>query len=187
MTLRSLDDIWAPLIDHPAYLVQNGHGSFLTFEFGKPELTVREPRRASVDRSEKVRAGMAHRLVTVTGEWHFWVYCCNWSIRLHDTELAYCESPTKDIDLAIRFLDGQKLLNVARGVSVGSWLFTFDLGGVLRTWPYSDNANLEQWMLFERTSHHVLVARADGLCSMRRATIRQTRREIGLACKGSAI
>lgn len=165
MTELSFEDLWAPIYENPAWLVKKGHGSFLTFEFGQPELRIREPKPYSDAVSEKVREGSARRLVTVTGQWHLWIYCCRWSIFHHQVELAHCESPDDVIDRAANRLDGQKLKMVERGGQVGSWLFGFDLGGELRTRPCDHDPLVEQWMLYERASGNVLVARADGLCS----------------------
>jgi len=161
----SFKQIWTPIYPNPAWLVKKGHGSFLTFEFGQPELKIREPGVRSPDVSEKARQAAARRLVTVSGEWHLWIYCCNWSIFYNGVKLSHNESPDDVIDRAANRLDGQKLKEVERGELPGSWLFVFDLGGKLQTWPYDGELLEEQWMLYERTSGKVLVARADGLCS----------------------
>lgn len=173
MTQHSLVDIWASVFPNPAWLVKKGHGSFLTFEFGQPELTIREPQLRPVASSEKVRQLASRRLVTVSGDWHLWIYCCNWSIIQNGVELSHNESSDDVIDRATNRLDGQKLKAVERGAVAGSWLFSFDLGGELQTRPYEGDQLVqhfgdqlvEQWMLFERKSGKVLTARSDGLCS----------------------
>lgn len=101
----------------------------------------------------------------MTGSWHLWIYCCNWSIALSGNEATDSESPADAIAFATERLDGQKLLSVARGSTPGSRAFAFDLGGELKTWPYGDDPSDEQWLLYERASGNVLTVRADGLCS----------------------
>jgi hypothetical protein len=128
-------------------------------------LQIREPKLASPKASEKVRENLGRRRVTVTGSWHLWIYYCNWSITLSGKEVAHNESSVDDITFATQRLDGQKLLSVSRGTTPGSWVFAFDLGGELKTWPYGEDPSDEQWLLYERDSGDVLSVRADGLCS----------------------
>jgi hypothetical protein len=114
MDLTDFNRIWSAVWGHPAWSVKKGYGSFLTLEFGPPALRIREPRLASPDTSEPVRELQGRRLVTVTGKWHLWIYCCNWSIALSGKEVARSESPDDDIAFGTQRLDGQKLLSVAR-------------------------------------------------------------------------
>ncbi|QGZ65580.1 hypothetical protein [Paraburkholderia acidisoli] len=165
MDFTEFERIWSAVYGHPAWSVKKGHGSFLTLEFGPPSLRIREPGLASPDASEKVRELLGRRQVTVTGNWRLWIYCCNWSIELGGKEVAHNESPDDDITFAAQRLDGQKLLSVARGSTPSSWVFAFDLSGVLRTWPYDNDLSVEQWLLYERDSGDVLSVRADGLYS----------------------
>jgi hypothetical protein len=165
MHLTEFNRIWSAVYGYPAWSVKQGYGSFLTLEFGQPELRIREPALASRDASEHVRKFLERRLVTVTGNWHLWIYCCNWLITLGGKEAAESESPDEVIAFATRRLDGQKLLSVARGTTPGSWVFAFDLGGELKTRPSGDDPAVEQWMLYERTSGNVLSVRADDHCS----------------------
>ncbi|MGN6578983.1 MAG: hypothetical protein ACTHJ1_03235 [Bordetella sp.] len=176
MITEELHRIWSAVYGHPAWSVQKGHGSFLTLEFGQPELRIREPKTfpSSSSLSEKAKESFARRLVTVTGQWHLWIYCCNWSIILHGKELAHSESPDETIASSTFRLDGQELLAVEQGATQGEWRFVFDLGGELRTWPYQDEPPTEQWMLFERGTGYVLVAESDGSCSYGPGNIRRT-------------
>lgn len=125
MNSTDFDRIWSAVYGHPAWSVKKGHGSFLTLEFGPPALRIREPELASPDASERVRELAGRRLVTVTGSWRLWIYCCNWSIELNGKELAHSESPDDDITFAAEQLDGQKLLSVGRGTTPSSWVFAF--------------------------------------------------------------
>lgn len=60
----------------PCWSVKQGHGSFLTFEFGEPHLKIVEPRPAEGITCQKVRRDFSNRKVIVHGDWHLWIYCC---------------------------------------------------------------------------------------------------------------
>jgi hypothetical protein len=134
-----LEKRFEPIVNLPAWNVQLGHGSFLTFEFGSPNLHVGEPRWIR---------GEQRRRVSICGEWHFWVYCCCWEIRKVSEILANNESSRTDMSAAARFLDGQMLLQVSFNPESQRCRFTFDLEGSLETWPYKSDG--DQWMLFHK-------------------------------------
>ncbi|MDB4743423.1 hypothetical protein OAF98_02965 [Planctomicrobium sp.] len=157
MTLDPIfESCFAPLLGLPCWQVKPGYGSCITMEFGEPHLEIREPKVFASDRSPKVREMFARRNVTVRGEWHLWIYCCDWSILnakqivgFSDDDASYCA--------ATQFLDGQALTSVTVD-SLASTRFSFDLGGLLTTSPYDDS---EQWMLYNPDGN-VLSLRADG-------------------------
>ncbi|WP_175997717.1 hypothetical protein [Burkholderia stabilis] len=165
MNAADFDRIWPTICDTPAWSVTKGQGSFLTFEFGQPELEVREPRAGSPDLSAAARDRLASRRVTVAGNGHLWICYCHWSIALDGRELAHSESRSGDIAAAAQRLDGQILQSLAPGAEPGAWAFDFDLRGKLTTWPYGDDPSDEQWHLFDRRSGNVLTAQADGTWS----------------------
>ncbi len=153
----------ADLIGCPVWLVKKGHGSFLTFEAGLPRLLVQEPRAVASD-SESVRRAYARRLVTVRGDWHLWIYMCNWRISADGALLAHSESSDQEIDRAASALDGQKIVAVAIDPSTGGSRFEFDLGRSLECSPYEPGDD-EVWMLFT-PEKQVLNWRADGVYSL---------------------
>jgi hypothetical protein len=131
-----IGSVFAPIIGLPAWRVQRGYSSCLTFEFGAPHLEIREPHVASAAvTSHMVREWLAHRIVKPRGEWHLWIYCCNW--RISGKDMAECDSEDSfsNIDVAAQKLDGQRLANVFINPSAGTSHFEFDLGGYLETWP----------------------------------------------------
>ncbi len=143
--------VFSPILGKPAWQVKKGHGSFLTFEFGKPSLNVREPKAPYPEMSDRVHELRGRRLVTVRGEWHLWIYCCHWEIRSKDKFLSHNESPDAVIDEAASFLDGQILESVTV-LPDASTIFQFDLGGTLKTRPWEEKGDeevYEQWMLYE--------------------------------------
>lgn len=142
----------------PCWKVGAGYGSFLTFEFGRPHLRVREPIAVKKRASAKVRARLTRRNVVVHGDWHLWIYGCEWEVFCRGKRIGDRSTKTK-VRRAIDFLDGQKLTQFSISPRKVECVFRFDLGAVLRTRPYDHES--EQWLLFE-PSHKVLVLRADG-------------------------
>jgi hypothetical protein len=159
---------FSPLRGLPAWNVRRGHGTFLTLEFGSPHLVIREPRVASAGSSKKVRKILARRLVKVTGDWHLWIYCCNWRIDTGGKILADNEASDRRIDRAAKDLDGQCLVDVVLDPATGMSAFTFDLGATLQTWPWERPRDepSEQWMFFIRGTGDVLTWREDGCYSL---------------------
>lgn len=142
----------------PCWNVRPGHGSFLTLEFGKPYLVVREPIPVPRGSSAKVRRHLAGRQVYPRGEWHLWIMHCDWEVSCKSKRVG--DSSTKSsIGRAANFLNGQKLTQYSISPRKVQSIFVFDLGAILKTFPYDKNS--EQWQLFD-PSHKVLVLRADG-------------------------
>jgi hypothetical protein len=152
-----IEEIFRSLYGKPCWNVRPGHGSFLTLEFGQPHLVVREPSTAVPGATKKVREAVARRLVTVRGDWHLWIYCCDWKVFKGGTLIGDSSTDAR-IARAGNFLDGQGLTRFTISRRDVSYVFEFDLGGKLRTRPY--NRHSEQWMLFE-PSGMVLTVRAD--------------------------
>jgi len=145
--------------------VRPGYGSFLTLEFGKPHLEVREPMIANKGVSARVCEGMARRGVFVHGEWHLWIYCCDWEV-LSKGKRVGDSSTKRKIWSAVDCLDGQKLTRFSMSPRNVHCIFEFDLGATLKTKAYDKDS--EQWILFE-PSHKALTVRADGRYSYKRS------------------
>lgn len=138
----------------PAWNVKQGHGSFLTFEFGEPKLEIEE--RHSPEKGIR-------RSAHVRGQWHLWIYCCHWRVLQHGTQLAWSEDADDIIGCATATLGGQKLINASVATDQGRSTFTFDLGGLLETWPFGDDPTREQWIIMSHTE--AFAFRADGTYS----------------------
>ena len=156
-----------PLIGLHAWGVSYGYGSFLTLEFGNPELSIHNlrPVPISLVGAPSMTEG---RVVRARGRWHLWIYCCDWSISLNGIQLALSESDDARIEQALNILNGQILLNVSV-TGVAQTVFTFDLGVELATWPSPpdsyDGEDVEQWYLYE-PGGQVLALRSDGYVSV---------------------
>jgi hypothetical protein len=142
----------------PCWGVTGGYGSFLTFEFGKPHIAVRGPIVAPKNASNKIRKIYARRHVCPRGQWHLWIYCCDWEVRSRGRSVGDGSTDTKT-ERAANFLNGQKLVRFSIAPQKLQCVFEFDLGGTLKTRPYDKES--EQWLLYE-PSNMVLVLRADG-------------------------
>ena len=70
------------------------------------------------------------------------------------------EDEAELIGRAADALNGQKLLAVDVEPAQGRSSFTFDLGGLLETWPFGDGATYEQWMIL--TDKEAFAYRSDG-------------------------
>lgn len=155
--MNAINRSFEALYGKPCWGVKRGSGSFLTMEFGRPHLRIREPQVTPTDLSRRVRASFARRLAIVHGDWHLWIYCCNWVVR-EGVKVVGDFSTGRRVDRAVAFLDGQKLLSVSLRSRGAGTIFRFDLGGELETSPFDRKS--EQWLLYE-PSGKVLVLRAD--------------------------
>ncbi len=156
-TAQIFERMFGGVYGKPCWNVKPGDGSFLTLEFGLPHLEVREPIIASRVASPRVRKALARRNVFVRGEWHLWVYCCNWEVLTNGKRTG--DSSTKlRTRLAADLLNGQKLIRFSLDPKRVQCVFQFDLGATLITVPYDENS--EQWSLYT-PKHRVLTLRAD--------------------------
>jgi hypothetical protein len=152
-----LQKVFSELYGEPCWNVKPGYGSFLTLEFGRPHLEVREPTVASKDSSPKVRGLLARRNIFVHGEWHLWIADCAWEVLSNGKHVANGTTKRR-MQRAARLLDGQKLIQFSFVSKNVQCVFEFDLGATLRTVPYDRKG--EQWRLFT-PSQKVLTLRAD--------------------------
>ncbi len=144
----------------PCWQAKQGHSSFLTFDFGDPILEIREPRELGYYLTPNKRSKFLRRSVTVRGQWHLWIYFCDWSLHLNGKQIARSYSADWRIERAVGALNGQALTRVSVDPDHANFIFEFDLGGVLKTWPDEDKGR-DQWMLYE-PSGYVLTVRGDG-------------------------
>jgi hypothetical protein len=160
------EDVFGKIYGQPCWRVSPGHGSFLTLEFGEPHLEVSEPEPANPKYSAKMNRSLASRRVFIHGDWHLWIYCCDWKVTDRGKFVGKNTSPAS-YERAAGFLDGQKLLRVEILARPCRSVFEFDLGARLETRPYDRHS--EQWMFFDRAAHKVLTLRADGFYSYHRS------------------
>jgi hypothetical protein len=161
MSAKLLQQIFKKLYGKPSWNVQRGWGSFITFDFGKPRLEVLK----KVFKPGK-RRKYPQRYAYIHGEWHLWIYCCDWVIRQDGRKVGDSTSNEK-IDRGCLVLGGQYLTKVV--VNPKNWQtdFYFDLGGHLQTKPYKkEDEPSKTWKLGCPDGKWFLL-RADGKYSYR--------------------
>jgi hypothetical protein len=144
---QQIQDLFRPVIGQLAWSVRGGHGSFLTLEFGKPHIAIREPIEAKPERSARVRRQLARRRVHIVGDWHLWIQYSDWKLSAADGSLDRASIGASP-DECLLDLDGQRLVAVESGALPHSWTFKFDLGATLQVWPSTAYAPTDdQWSL----------------------------------------
>src|SRR6267154_3520423 len=122
-----IDTLFQALIGQKVWGASVGWGSFVTLEFG---------RKRSYHRHYH-------------GEWHLWLYLCEWELHSKGRILANSESKKRVMQLGIENLNGLELEHFAFDSQRMITEFTFDHELHLRCKPYSDAAADEEcWMLF---------------------------------------
>lgn len=160
--MHPIADIIAPVLGHPSWLVQRGHGSFVTMELGEPKVHVRDPklRKTYLDGPRRRPPNASHTSTangtcgsTAANGPSCWMESC-W----------HSESGDLTMRRALNVLSGQKLTAVDIEPADGRTDFTFDLGCSLLTCPPPPGIGREQpdeqWKLYLR-SGPVLVVRSD--------------------------
>lgn len=168
--MHPVSEALRPVLGRASWLVRHGHGSFVTMEFGEPHVDVRKPLMLPVAIAG-APAKTLRRLASVHGEWHLWIYCCEWSLQLENVELAHSESDDVTMNRALAVLNGQELQTVDIEIADGRTTFTFDLGCSLLTYPVPPgtyDGPAEQWKLLSRSGPGlaVLSIRGDGKYSI---------------------
>jgi hypothetical protein len=155
---QDFERVFERLLGKPCWDVKPGQGSFLTLEFGKPHLEVREPIAVGKGVSERVGKHLARRRVYVHGAWHLWIYSCDWEVNCKGKRVG--DSSTKlSARRAADFVNGRKLIRFSILQRKVQSTFVFEHGVTLKTFPYDKRG--EQWLIFD-PSCKVLVLRADG-------------------------
>ena len=138
------------------------------FNFGKPQLEIREPISLTL-RPSISRRKLSYRRVHVRGEWRLLFWYCHWTIFSKNKLLATNSSSDKKIEVAVHSLSGEKLTKVHVDSNGRFSRFVFDLGGVVETRGIGKS---DQWLLYE-PSGYVLVLRGDGLYHHQRGNVSQ--------------
>lgn len=165
MSMKRINQSLQQIYGLPCWDVKNVHGSILRFEFGQPNLYIREP-HASSSVSPRVREWASRRNVLPVGESRLCIDCCDWFVTVDGKPVADSTNPRK-IKSAIKVLGGQILEKVTTSDFGKTWEFDFDLGATLITSPYDRKS--EQWSL-SLSENKVLSIRADNKYSYCSAT-----------------
>lgn len=124
---KQIEALFQPLIGQRPWRASVGWGSFVTLEFGPKRLYNRH----------------------YHGDWHFWLYQCEWSLTSKDRCLAHSESKKRVMQLAIDNLKGAELTDLTFDSQRMITKLFFDSYLELQCKPYADAATDEDcWMLF---------------------------------------
>jgi hypothetical protein len=169
---QQIQDLFKPLVGQLVWNVHGGVGSFLTLEFGKPHLAIREPIEAKPERSAQARRQLERRRVHVLGDWHLWIQYSDWKVTVPAGSL---ESGTvsSSSDECLLDLDGQRLDSVASGSSPNSWKFVFDLGGALEVWPSTAYETTNHLWSLHSWDGDIAALRGDGTIDFEKAAPRE--------------
>jgi len=124
---NEVETLFRGLVGQMAWGAKVGWGSFVTVEFG--------PKRLQNHHYH--------------GDWHLWLYQCDWSLKSATHEMANSESKRGVMQTAIDNLNGREFLKISfdRQHMVTRFVFRGDL--CLACQPYGDSEpNEEAWMLF---------------------------------------
>ena len=124
---NEIKNLFEPLIGQKAWGASLGWGSFVTIEFG----------------SKRLFHGHYH------GEWHLWLYMCEWKLNSNGRLLADSESKKKVMQVAIENLNGTELTGLSFNSQDRTTEFTFNRTLHLGCKPYPDSSPKEEcWVLF---------------------------------------
>jgi len=143
-----LSAIFRPLIGQKPWQVRLGYGSFVTMEFGK------RTRDSWMTRGKRVSA--------VHGEWHLWLYQCDWKLMKHRKPVVSSDDQRDCIGPAVEMLKGRTLESVHIYDNNFDTDFIFSGGLTLRSTGYSDEApDDERWLLY--MPHHKVLLNLPGM------------------------
>src|ERR1700683_4892598 len=121
--------------------IQLGEGSFITMEFGAPEANPSGRR--------------------VHGEWHLWLYMCNWRIETADKVLAGSNDDHEKVQSVLKteVFDETKTFQVLEPSK--DLFIDFTSGLKLHTFSSSSDHDEEQWKLFTPEGKVLLIYRSE--------------------------
>lgn len=124
---KEVEGLFRPLLGQRAWGAKVGWGSFVTIEFGAKRL-------------------QHHHY---SGEWHLWLYQCDWTLSSENHEMANSESKKGLMQTAVDNLNDLELTGVLFDEQKMSTDLLFEGNLCLRCQPYLDAPADEQcWMLF---------------------------------------
>lgn len=139
--IRTITSKIEPLLGQKCWQAKTGHGSFLTLEFGKIKIPARQPfQQEKLDRlpptplKRKLQARQKE-LLSPRGEWHLWIYTCNWKIFHLDRLLAHNENCREIMQNAVSQFNKLTLKYFQFFDAYGKTIFTFENGYILNTFP----------------------------------------------------
>ncbi len=124
---KEIQELFRPLLGQKAWGAKVGWGSFVTIEFG----------------TKRLEHHHYH------GDWHLWLYQCDWVLKSQTHEMANSESKKGLMQTAIDSLNHRELVEALFDQQQMVTEFLFEGNLRLRCQPYTDAEPTEEyWMLF---------------------------------------
>jgi hypothetical protein len=129
-TVLDAEESVRQLVGKPAWGSRIGFGTFLTIEFGK-------------------RIRPLVKIAVPSGEWHLWLYGCDWRIEQSGEVVAASQDTREHLMAAARRLEGKILESVSLDSPAYDATYRFNGGVILRTFSiYSEEGGMRSWYLF---------------------------------------
>ena len=116
--------------------VKQGHGSFISLEFGK------DIEYESIIKGKKE--------IKKRGEWYLWVTMCSWRIDERSFPLAGCEDSRDTIKKALKQLENKKLTNIE--ILSNAFDMKLEFNNSINFFLFSiyteKESDVEHWILF---------------------------------------
>jgi hypothetical protein len=151
MDSQTVRDAIAGLVGKTPWDVRLGVGSFLTLEFGKRVVRVGERREH--------------------GEWHLWLYMCNWRLQTSSAVLTGSSDEHDAIENSLKTVYWGSITEVIVIEPALDVSLSFDSGHQLRTFS-STSFDEDQWILYT-PDDMALTASGDGHYRHSRVASRQ--------------
>lgn len=150
-----IPNILNKLIGQKVNVINLGHGSFLTIDFG-----------ALIEQQSK-------RHTYLVGQYHLWVHMCAWRIEKDAIPLVVSSDSREKISNTIQIIGGATLTNYILNSSLDAQ-FSFD-NNVNLTLFNTNTEDEKQWILYlwEKDIRNVLVIGPGNLCYYRPSSYRE--------------
>lgn len=129
-----ITNLFKRLVGLASFNVELGHGSFITFDFGKKIL-----------RQRKTHSGEIRTFCF--GEWHLWIYMCAWRIDKNQKPFVGSNDTRELIREKLREMQGKELKSATILNDAFDAHFSFGDEFELHLFSYQVTDH-EQWMLF---------------------------------------
>lgn len=161
---KEIKSLFRPLLGQIAWSARRGYGTFISLQFGKPHLEVREPRPRKSGRSKRVNDLLARRNAGPRGQWDVWIAWAYWEIKTKNGSCKYDYEEDLKVDQVLAGIDGQKLIGVDFNNNRLSLTLKFDQGGRIKIWLPSvlDHRGDLIWMLKFNDHGYLVGCKDDG-------------------------
>jgi hypothetical protein len=145
--------VFLPLIGSLVWNVHRGVGRYLTMEFGKPHLEVREPLGRTLQTTKRLQRLSRMRRAHVCGDWALFIQG-DWKVAVEDDWLHSNDEivPHSLKEDCLLNLSGQRLVSVEAAEDGRHLGLVFDLTGKLEIWPPAEDDD-SQWSLHGWDGH----------------------------------